>query len=158
MNTTYMDRELPEELRQVAWTHFQEALPIIIRDVHRHALANGWWDSKNEMITAVEKNGWPERLEAKALIVVAMLGLAGHEIGEAMEAARCGFPLDDKLKHRGNLEVEIADTIIRLFDLLGWLSKNQDLAYSPFLKIGEIMQEKLEVNKLRGTRHGGKLV
>lgn len=158
MNDTYLDRELPEELRQVAWTHFQEALPIIIRDVHRHALANGWWAAKNEMITAVETHHAPERLEAKALIVVAMLGLAGHEIGEAMEAVRCGFPLDDKLNRYGNLEVEIADTIIRLFDLLGWLSKNQDISYSPFLKIGEIMQEKLNVNKLRGVRHGGKLV
>ena len=47
-----------------------------------------------------------------------LLMLCVSELAEAMEGHRKGL-LDDKLPHRPMFEVEIADCLIRLFDLAG---------------------------------------
>ena len=47
-----------------------------------------------------------------------MLMLVVSEIGEAMEADRKDL-MDDKLPHRKGLEVELADAVIRIFDIAG---------------------------------------
>jgi len=67
-----------------------------------------------------------------------LLCLVHSEISEAMEGHRKNL-MDDKLPHRTMFEVELADTMIRLFDIAGGF--NLDLA-------GAII-EKLEYNKVR---------
>ena len=47
-----------------------------------------------------------------------MLMLMVSEIAEAMEGERKGL-MDDKLPHRRMAEVELADTLIRIFDYAG---------------------------------------
>ena len=64
--------------------------------------------------------------------------LIHSEISEAMEGARKGL-MDNHLKHRSMMEVELADAIIRIFDL----------AESKNFNLGETIYEKLEYNKNR---------
>ena len=57
-----------------------------------------------------------------------MLMLIVSELAEAMEGHRKGLK-DDKLPHRDMLEVELADALIRLFDLAGGLKLDLGGAY-----------------------------
>ena len=67
-----------------------------------------------------------------------MLCLIHSEISEAMEGARKGL-MDDKLPHRTMLEVELADAVIRIFDMAGGLH----------LDLGGAIAQKLENNTSR---------
>lgn len=49
-----------------------------------------------------------------------LLCLVHSEVSEAMEGARKSL-MDDKLPHRPMLEVELADAVIRIFDMAGGL-------------------------------------
>lgn len=74
---------------------------------HTSALTAGWWtDLKTGEDLRGKKN------------VGELLMLCVSELAEAMEGHRKGLP-DDKLPHRPMLEVELADTVIRIFDLAG---------------------------------------
>ena len=108
---------------------------------HNNAVEAGWWYNDLSM-TDLKMciNGKEEhfdRLFAGALIGQ-KLCLIHSEISEAMEGARKNL-MDDKLKHRTMLEVELADAIIRIFDLGGALR----------LDIVGAIIEKLEFNKTR---------
>lgn len=74
-----------------------------------------------------------------------MLMLVVSEIAEAMEGHRKAL-MDDKLPHRSMLEVELADALIRIFDIGGGLG----------LDLGGALVEKLEYNASRAdhTREG----
>ena len=69
-----------------------------------HGLARdaGWWD------------------KTTARDVPRLLMLCVSELAEAMEGDRKNLQ-DDKLPHRSMLEVELADTVIRVFDMAGGL-------------------------------------
>lgn len=67
-----------------------------------------------------------------------LIALIHSELSEALEADRKDL-MDDKLPHRKGLEVELADAMIRIFDMAGGLQ----------LDIGGALQEKLEYNKQR---------
>lgn len=67
-----------------------------------------------------------------------LLMLTVSELAEAMEGHRKNLQ-DDKLPHRKMIEVELADTIIRIFDMAGGLG----------LDLGGAMIEKLEFNQKR---------
>lgn len=74
-----------------------------------------------------------------------MLMLVVTEVAEAMEGHRKGLP-DDKMPHRSMLEVELADALIRIFDLAGGLG----------LDLAGAFQEKMLYNLTRAdhTREG----
>jgi NTP pyrophosphatase (non-canonical NTP hydrolase) len=67
-----------------------------------------------------------------------MLMLVVSEIAEAMEADRKQL-MDDKLPHRNGVEVELADALIRIFDIAGHLEFDLEGAY----------REKMEYNRTR---------
>ena len=108
------------------------------KDCHEAAVKGGWWhDSKG---FKKDRN------------VGELLCLIHSEISEAMEGERKGL-MDSHLKHKSMMEVELADAIIRIFDL----------AESKGFKLGETIYEKLEYNKTRGDhqitnrlKYGGK--
>lgn len=87
---------------------------------YAHGLAreNGWWDLPRDTGT--------------------LLMLVVSELGEAMEGFRKN-KMDEHITHRSSLEVEMADAVVRLFDMAGGL--DLDLA-------GAIV-EKLEYNAKR---------
>jgi NTP pyrophosphatase (non-canonical NTP hydrolase) len=67
-----------------------------------------------------------------------MLCLIHSEISEAMEGYRKSLK-DDKLPHRAMIEVELADAVIRIADLAGYLK----------LDVGAAIIEKMAFNKTR---------
>ena len=85
---------------------------------YNNAKAAGWWDK--------ERNFGE------------MIALIHSEISEALEGERKGLK-DDHLPHRDMVEVELADTIIRICDMAGSRGYN----------LGEAIVEKLEYNKNR---------
>lgn len=71
----------------------------LAREIHRANVEAGWWDDMNRCIHQV-------------------LQLVVTELAEATEGERKDL-MDDHLPHRKMGEVELADTLIRLFDLAG---------------------------------------
>jgi NTP pyrophosphatase (non-canonical NTP hydrolase) len=103
--------------------------------------------SMNELAAEINEinraNGWkvlePEQW-ADTYKIPGILALIHNEVSEALEA----FRHDDKT----NFEEELADTLIRVLDCAGGLGLDIDAA----------VRAKMEKNKGRGHRHGGKRV
>jgi len=94
------------------------------KDCHEAAVKGGWWHDSEGI--KKERN------------VGELLCLIHSEISEAMEGARKGL-MDTHLKHKSMMEVELADAIIRIFDL----------AESKNFNLGQTIYEKLEYNRSR---------
>jgi hypothetical protein len=113
-----------------------ETLTSLQNEIHEGNAQAGWWTDI--------KSGTDLALEARLgtrfgkALVAEKLCLVHSEISEAMEGARKSLP-DDKLPHRAMLEVELADAVIRIFDLAGALK----------LDIGGAIQEKRAFNAVR---------
>lgn len=87
------------------------------RTCHGLARGAGWWDVDGRDQTYAYAPG----LKPQGRNIGEMLCLIHSEISEAMEGARKGL-YDDKLPHRSMLEVELADAVIRIFDMAGGLN------------------------------------
>lgn len=74
----------------------------------------GWWTNPK---TGEDLRGKDENFKDKRN-VPEMLCLIHSEVSEAMEGYRKNLA-DDKLPHRSMFEVELADVLIRIFDLAG---------------------------------------
>lgn len=94
--------------------------------VHQNARDKGWWDE--------------ERNKGEAI------ALMHSELSEALEALRKGEQADEKCPEFSNLEVELADVIIRIMDFAG--GEDLDIA-------GAIVA-KHAYNKTRPHKHGKK--
>jgi NTP pyrophosphatase (non-canonical NTP hydrolase) len=102
-----------------------EALNALASRVHSAQVAIGWY---TDLTT-----GQPQQRNIGELLMLIV-----SEIAEAMEGHRKGLP-DAKLPNRSMLEVELADAVIRIADLCGYLS----------LDLGGAVIEKLAYNSVR---------
>ena len=96
--------------------------------IHDNNVKVGWWkDSPIYGGTVPDK-----------YVIPTKLCLSHSEISEGLEGFRKSLP-DDHLPHRPMIEVEIADAIIRLLDIAGYLD----------LDVGGAILEKLAYNAVR---------
>lgn len=100
---------------------------------HGASKSAGWWIDKETGLDILEAAG-----RFSQYVVATKLCLIHSEISEAMEGSRKSL-MDDKLPHRPMLEVELADAIIRAFDLAGRLD----------FDLGGAIAEKLSFNATR---------
>lgn len=101
------------------------AVSIAARVCHAQSVRSGWWHDV--------KTGEP--LDRN---VPEMLCLIHSEVSEAMEGYRKSLP-DDHLPHRLMIEVELADAVVRIFDLAEGLG----------LDLGGALAEKVAYNGRR---------
>lgn len=106
----------------------KQAGQVLQAACHGAAKASGWWDDL--------KTGRP--VQDNPLTFSNKLMLTVSELSEAMEGDRKAL-MDDKLPHREMREVELADAVIRIFDLAG--------AYG--FDLGGAIEEKMAFNAQR---------
>lgn len=92
---------------------------------HKVAFLSGWW-------TDLQTGKAKERNVGELLMLIV------SEVAEAMEGHRKGMP-DDHLPHHPMFHVELADALIRIFDLCG----------AHGIPVGQIIAEKLAYNAQR---------
>jgi NTP pyrophosphatase (non-canonical NTP hydrolase) len=98
----------------------------VAQEVNHIAIEKGWWDG--------------ERNEGE------LIALMHSELSEALEAIRNGNPPDDKIPEFTGVEAELADVIIRIMDM----------AAAKGYRVGEAVVAKINYNKNRPYKHGGK--
>lgn len=120
--------------------YIKQSVNDLVGVCHRQSVDGGWYTNL--------KTG--EKLDRN---VPEMLALIHSEVSEALEGYRKNL-MDDKLPHRKGVEVELADTIIRIYDLAGYLE----------LDLGGAVVEKMLFNKNREdhkvenrVKEGGKM-
>lgn len=91
----------------------------LVREAHLTAIDKGWWDNPRPTLECI--------------------ALMHCELSEAVEAYRKG--------EEGHIVEELADVLIRIFDLCG--HTGWDLEHA--------ITTKMAFNKTRSYRHGGKL-
>ena len=122
-----MTTELIAKIKQTQTENIRHAGEILTRACHRAAVDAGWW---KDLKTGEDMRGKRN--------VGELLMLCVSELAEAMEGDRKKL-MDDKLTHRSMLEVELADTVIRIMDLAGGFD----------LDVAGAITEKLEYNASR---------
>lgn len=111
-----------------SFTNTAIAIQAVVDKCHGAAKQAGWWiDPKTG--DSITSN--PYCFSNKLMLTVS-------ELSEAMEGDRKNL-MDDKLPHRPMREVELADAVIRIFDLAG--------AYG--MDLGGAVSEKLAFNASR---------
>jgi NTP pyrophosphatase (non-canonical NTP hydrolase) len=98
----------------------------VAQEVNQIAIEKGWWKG--------------ERNEGE------LIALMHSELSEALEAIRNGNPPDDKIPEFTGVEAELADVIIRIMDM----------AAAKGYRVGEAVVAKINYNKNRPYKHGGK--
>ena len=121
-------------------------LRAVVAEVHELARKKGWWDG-----VATPRN--PVGLPMSAAEILSKIALVHSELSEAVEIVRDPDPslmfwrnfatADGKPEGFG---VELADAVIRIFDLAGALG----------IDIAACIAEKHAYNVTREQRHGGK--
>lgn len=102
------------------------AINVLAEEVHQIAHNHGWWEH--------------DRNNAE------MIALMHSELSEALEGERHGNPPSEHIPNFSAVEEEFADTIIRILDYAQ--ARNFDL--------GSALAAKIEFNRARPYKHGGK--
>ena len=137
---------------------FIESFNALATEAHETAVSKGWWESEDaNALHDIAGSGQLNQIDREILDRIAaklrnkndgeLLSLVHSEGSEVLEGLRHGNPPDDKIPDFSSAEAELADIIIRIFDwskARGW-------------RVAEALVAKMEMNKSRSVKHGGKL-
>lgn len=108
------------------------------RHIYDSNFLAGWWNLHDvEMLERSQSDGNKYSKEV-ATLLACKIALCHSELSEALEGMRKGL-MDDHLKDRPMFEVELADTIIRILDLAGFVG----------MDIGGAVNDKFTYNQTR---------
>lgn len=130
------------------------ALRALQKDVYDTAVSKGWWDRDpvmTDVIRYLVATNAPEEMITRATAAAErdkgnLVALMHSELSEGLENLRHGEGPDDKIPEFKGIEAELADTIIRIFDMA---------EHFKYDVIGALFA-KAEYNKTRAYLHGGK--
>lgn len=109
----------------------------LIQEAHKTAVEHGWWEKEPDFGT--------------------LIALCHSELSEALEEYRNGKRPDESEMEMASpllnekpvgIPSELADTIIRIFDMCGYYGINLE----------QIIIQKMEYNQKRPYKHGGKVI
>lgn len=112
--------------------YLYDGINTLVGMIHAANVAAGWWADLKTGEDLRHTTPGPKRN------VPEMLALVHSEVSEGLEGYRKNL-MDDKLPHRPMMEVELADTIIRIADLAGGMGYD----------LGGAIREKLAYNASR---------
>lgn len=139
-------------------SHFTQSWNTIAADIHATNIEKGWWDQETKVGLAVlnhllDTDADPSLIDA----VIPMLRrndgealmLIVTEVAEVLEGLRDRNPPSEKIGAAGftQAEEEMADVVIRVMDLC--CARNW--------RVAEAIKAKLEYNRTRPFRHGGRV-
>lgn len=135
---TKLDRSKAPDAEELQALVFDQAghLAAELADICHQANAKWWIDTE----TGDDVRTWPVKFFK--LWVGTKIALCHSELSEALEGYRKD-KMDEHLPHRKGFEVEMADTLIRIGDLMGGLAKHYGL------DIGGAVRDKLIYNSSR---------
>lgn len=110
-----------------------DALDDLVKEAYDNSEEHGFHKAYDEMMEAVPAE---QKKAARRTAILAKLGLIASEVGEAVQAIQHG---DDSA-----FEFELADILIRVFDLAG----------SEYIQLGPVVLRKMQINRKRPYLHG----
>lgn len=116
------------------------------KQCHEASYANGWWhdpDTGEEL---------PTEGFLGAHVIGCKIGLIGSEASEIMEGHR-KQKMDEKLPQYKEMDVEMVDVLIRVFDLAGKMGSPLDEIYAAKMKYNNVRPD----HALENRKKGGKL-
>lgn len=114
--------------------------PLTVLTERVHVANQKWWHDLN--------TGAPLTRNVGELLMLTV-----SEIAEAMEGHRKDLP-DDKLPHRKMFEVELADAVIRIFDIAGGLGLDLAGAFEEKMAFNAVRED--HTHEARKQAHGKK--
>jgi NTP pyrophosphatase (non-canonical NTP hydrolase) len=119
------------------------AVDRLVDVCHGASAGAGWWTSPAdldvaELVRGAHQEPSPTLRFLANAVIAQKIALVHSELSEALEGARKN-KADDHLPHRLSIEVELADALIRIFDLAGALQ----------LDLGPALVEKMKYNAQR---------
>jgi NTP pyrophosphatase (non-canonical NTP hydrolase) len=136
------------------------AVRRLISGCYSTALDKGWWEKYGDNVHEAKKKWVPEIIGSKVALMHSELSEALEELrnrrdygmtpyfskgDQIIEIVSAG--LRENAKPEG-LAAELADAVIRIFDLAGWLG----------LDLAKAIEWKMQYNKTRSHKHGGKSI
>ena len=100
----------------------------LVKEAHKTAVEHGWWEKEPDFGT--------------------LIALCHSELSEALEEYRRGLDPKEFYSPAGGIPFELADVVIRVFDMCGHYGIDLESA----------IRDKMEYNKKRPYKHGGKVI
>lgn len=118
---------------------YRKNLNEIVAEAHDTAITHGFYDDIDASLGYLRQHDQPALIAIiKRDFVLAQLAKVASEVGEAVQA------IQRHDIHGDELEEELADIVIRVADLAGYIDIN----------LGRAVHRKMAVNRSRQRKHG----